>query len=99
MRVYGPGVEKMDLSIGHSTEFYIDGLQDAVPPQLSRSLKDSLLHVDCHDTTGNPVPVQSSIRSDGTVVCTYKPMSPGIHTVYASIGGISLKGSPFRVGE
>ncbi|CAH8565845.1 unnamed protein product [Schistosoma bovis] len=97
LRVYGPGVEKMDLSIGHSTEFYIDGLQDAVPPQLSRSLKDSLLHVDCHDTTGNPVPVQSSIRSDGTVVCTYKPMSPGIHTVYASIAGISLKGSPFRV--
>ncbi|CAH8563949.1 unnamed protein product [Schistosoma margrebowiei] len=97
LRVYGPGVEKMDLSIGHSTEFYIDGLQDAVPPQLSRSLKDSLLHVDCHDTTGNPVPVQSSIRSDGTVVCTYKPMSSGIHTVYASIAGISLKGSPFRV--
>ncbi|CAH8606745.1 unnamed protein product [Schistosoma rodhaini] len=97
LRVYGPGVEKMDLSIGHSTEFYIDGLQDAVPPQLSRSLKDSLLHVDCHNTTGNPVPVQSSIRSDGTVVCTYKPMSPGIHTVYASLAGISLKGSPFRV--
>uniref|UniRef100_A0A5K4F492 Filamin-related n=1 Tax=Schistosoma mansoni TaxID=6183 RepID=A0A5K4F492_SCHMA len=97
LRVYGPGVEKMDLSIGHSTEFYIDGLQDAVPPQLSRSLKDSLLHVDCHNTTGNSVPVQSSIRSDGTVVCTYKPMSPGIHTVYASLAGISLKGSPFRV--
>ncbi|CAI2729792.1 unnamed protein product [Schistosoma spindalis] len=97
LRVYGPGVEKMDLSIGRSTEFYIDGLQDAVPPQLSHSLKDSLLHVDCHDTSGNPVPVQSSIRSDGTVVCTYKPMSPGTHTVYASIAGISLKGSPFRV--
>ncbi|CAH8512730.1 unnamed protein product [Schistosoma turkestanicum] len=97
LRVYGPGVEKMNLNVGDPTEFYIEGLQDAVPSHLSRNLDDCLLHVDCHDTMGNPVPVQSSLLSNGTVVYTYKPMSPGIHTIYATLAGISLKGSPFRV--
>ncbi|KAH8870338.1 Filamin-A [Schistosoma japonicum] len=97
LRIHGPGIEKMDLSVGHPTEFYIDGLQDAIPPHLLRSLNESLLHVDCHDASGNLIPVQSSVRPDGTVVYTYKPMSPGIHTIYASVAGASLKGSPFRV--
>ncbi|CAH8854631.1 unnamed protein product [Trichobilharzia szidati] len=97
LRIYGPGVETTNLTVGQQTEFYVDGLQDAVPVHMLHSMNESLLHVDCHDSTGYPVPVQSRMKSDGTVVYTYKPVSPGVHTIYAAIANTSLKGVPYRV--
>ncbi|CAH8547224.1 unnamed protein product [Heterobilharzia americana] len=97
LRVHGPGVEKENLTVGQQTEFYVDGLHDAVPAQILRSTNESLLHMNCHDATGNPVPVQSRMQPDGTIVYTYKPLSPGIHTIYITVANIAVNGAPYRI--
>lgn len=103
LRICGPGVDEKSTSIciGKRAEFYINGLDEAIPPSVLHSLSESnletVLRANCHDSFGNIVPVMSRLRNDGTVTYEYTPKVTGIHTIYASAANVSLKGVPFRV--
>ncbi|KAF7233232.1 hypothetical protein EG68_08612 [Paragonimus skrjabini miyazakii] len=103
VRIYGPGVEKskVSLPVGKPVEFYVDGLAEALPASVYRTLSDakleSVLAASCYDPVGEKVPLRCVRRSDGTVVYTYTPTTTGMHTLFATIGNIPLKGAPYRV--
>ncbi|VDP69478.1 unnamed protein product [Echinostoma caproni] len=103
VRIYGPGVEKSKTSVvvGKPVEFYVEGLADAVPPSIYRTISDtnleSVLRAECHDVTGTPVPMRVYHRSDGTVVYMYTPTTTGVHTISATVANVPLQGAPFRV--
>ncbi|CAL8086608.1 unnamed protein product [Calicophoron daubneyi] len=103
IRIHGPGIEKSktSLHVGKPVEFYIEGLPEAIPPSLYRSLSEanleSVLRANCWDAAGNPVPMKARLRPDGSVVFIYTPTSPGTHTITATVGNMSLKGMPYRV--
>ncbi|TPP58487.1 Filamin-A [Fasciola gigantica] len=103
VRVYGPGVEKSKTSlvIGKPVEFFVEGLADAVPPSIYRTITDanldSILRAECHDAMGNPVPMRVYRRSDGTIVFMYTPTATGVHTISATVAHVPIQGAPFRV--
>lgn len=87
--------------IGKPVEFYVDGLADAIPPSVYRTITDtnleSVLRAECHDAMGNPVPMRVYRRSDGTIVFMYTPSTTGVHTISATVAHVPVQGAPFRV--
>ncbi|VDN12696.1 unnamed protein product, partial [Dibothriocephalus latus] len=86
---------------GMPTEFVIDLGQalpqaQAVAAQLKTSVQ-GLLKVECHDSFGEPVPVEVVQTTEGRFTCKYTANKVGIVTVDMAIAGVGLRESGTRV--
>uniref|UniRef100_A0A0V0J843 Calponin-homology (CH) domain-containing protein n=1 Tax=Schistocephalus solidus TaxID=70667 RepID=A0A0V0J843_SCHSO len=86
---------------GVPTEFVIDLGQalsqaQAVATQLKTSVQ-GLLKVECHDSFGEPVPVEIVPTTEGRFTCKYTARKVGVITVNMAIAGVGLRESGTRV--
>nr|VZI47922.1 unnamed protein product [Spirometra erinaceieuropaei] len=103
IKVSGKGITPKPGNVvkGVPTEFVIDLGQalpqaQAVAAQLKTSVQ-GLLKVECHDSFGEPVPVEIVQTAEGRFTCKYTAKKVGIVTVDMAIAGIGLRESGTRV--